>query len=209
MKRGHLIVLEGIDGTGKSTQTKRLGVWMESLGHTVVLSREPTDGPYGSKLRASAATGRLSIQEELGLFLKDRRDHVETLIAPNLADGRSVILDRYYFSTMAYQGARGLDPVEIRHTNEAFAPQPDLLLILDIDVDVSHQRIGLRGDAVNEFEQEETLERCREIFLALKDEPFARVIDASRTLDEVSQSIREEVSRFLARVERNETSTEP
>lgn len=209
MKRGHLIVLEGIDGTGKSTQTKRLGAWLESLGHSVVLSREPTNGPFGAKLRSSASTGRLSIEEELDLFLKDRHQHIETVIAPNLAEGRSVILDRYYFSTMAYQGARGLDPIEIRRTNEAFAPRPDLLLILDIDVRESHQRIGLRGDAVNEFEQKETLQRCREIFLTLRDEPFARVIDASLPLDEVSRSIRDEVAGFLAQAEQTETAPEP
>ena len=188
---GLFIVIEGIDGTGKSTQAKRLGEWFVSQGREVMLSREPTDGPWGKRLRESAATGRLSPADELQYFLNDRRQHVEETIAPALAAGKVVILDRYYFSTMAYQGARGFDPTEIRRLNEEFAPVPDLLLILDLDVDTAHQRIGVRGDATNEFEKRESLERCREIFLSLKDEPFARVIDSNGTLDEVSERIRQ------------------
>src|SRR5687767_11083693 len=114
MQRGLFIVIEGIDGTGKSTQAKRLGEWFLAQGREVVLSREPTDGPWGKKLRDSAATGRLSPQDELQYFLNDRREHVEEKIQPALAGGKVVILDRYYFSTMAYQGARGFDPAEIR-----------------------------------------------------------------------------------------------
>jgi dTMP kinase len=190
MHPGLFIVLEGIDGTGKSTQARRLGEWFEKQGREVMISREPTDGPWGKKLRESAATGRLSPQDELQYFLNDRRQHVEERIAPALAAGKVVILDRYYFSTMAYQGARGFDPAEIRRMNEAFAPVPDLLLILDLDVDTAHDRIGHRGDSTNEFEKHESLTRCREIFLSLKDEPFARVIDSNAPLDEVSERIR-------------------
>lgn len=194
-QRGLFIVIEGIDGTGKSTQAKRLGEWFVSQGREVVLSREPTDGPWGKRLRESAATGRLSPEDELRYFLNDRRQHVEETIAPALAAGKVVILDRYYFSTMAYQGARGFDPAEIRRLNEEFAPVPDLLLILDLDVDTAHQRIGCRGDTANEFEKHESLQRCREIFLSLKDEAFARVIDSNGTLDEVSQRIRQVVGQ--------------
>jgi dTMP kinase len=196
-QRGLFIVLEGIDGTGKSTQARRLGEWFESQGREVVLSREPTDGPWGKKLRESGATGRLSPQDELQYFLNDRRQHVEEKIAPALAAGKVVILDRYYFSTMAYQGARGFDPAEIRRMNEEFAPVPDLLLILDLDVDTAHDRIGHRGDSTNEFEKHESLTRCREIFLSLKDEPFVRVIDSNAPLDEVGARIRSEVENFF------------
>lgn len=192
------IVLEGIDGTGKSTQAKRLAEHFRSLGKTVTLSREPTDGPWGTLLRNSANTGRLSPEEELETFLKDRRQHVEEKIAPALAAGHVVILDRYYFSTMAYQGARGFDPLKIREDNELFAPVPDLLLILDLEVDTALSRIGSRGDTANEFEQRANLERCRRIFLSLKDEPFARLIDANRTADDVSQSILAALPRDMA-----------
>jgi dTMP kinase len=193
MQRGLLIVIEGIDGTGKSTQARHLAEWLVAQGREVVLSREPTDGPWGAQLRASAATGRLSPEDELRYFLNDRRQHVAETISPALAAGKVVILDRYYFSTMAYQGARGFDPAEIRRLNEQFAPVPDLLLILDIDVNMALQRIGSRGDSANAFEQRENLQRCREIFLSLKDEPFTRVIDSSGTPDEVGARIRQTV----------------
>jgi len=183
------IVLEGIDGTGKSTQARRLGEWFKEQGREVVLSREPTDGPWGRKLRESAAGGRLSPEDELRYFLNDRRQHVEEVISPALASGKVVILDRYYFSTMAYQGARGFDPREIRRLNEEFAPVPDLLIILDLPVEDAHRRIGGRGDTANEFEKRESLERCREIFLSLTNEPFVRVIASAGTLDEVHAAI--------------------
>jgi dTMP kinase len=189
MSQGIFIVIEGIDGTGKSTQSKRLAEWFRSRGREVLLSRQPTDGPWGKKLRKSATTGRLSAEDELEYFLNDRREHVEMSIKPALAEGKVVILDRYYFSTMAYQGARGFDPAEIRRRNEAFAPQPDLLLILDLSVESAHGRIGARGDTANEFEQRDTLTRCREIFLSLRDEPFACVIDAEPSLNEVTADI--------------------
>jgi dTMP kinase len=193
MPEGLFIVIEGIDGTGKSTQAKRLGEWFTAQGREVVLSREPTAGPWGKKVRESGDTGRLSPEDELLYFLNDRRQHVEELIAPSLAAGKVVILDRYYFSTMAYQGARGFDPAEIRRKNEAFAPVPDLLLIMDLGVDTALGRIGARGDITNEFEKRENLERCREIFLSLQYEEFARVIDARGTPDEVAGQVLEAV----------------
>ncbi|MEI6820065.1 MAG: dTMP kinase [Verrucomicrobiota bacterium] len=189
MNHGLFIVIEGIDGTGKSTQASRLGEWFRTQGREVVVSREPTAGPWGKKVRESAASGRLSPEEELEYFLNDRRQHVEELIAPSLAAGKVVILDRYYFSTMAYQGARGFDPSEIRRQNEAFAPVPDRLLILDLDVDSALERIGARGDTANEFEKRENLERCQEIFLSLRGDDFVRVIDSHGTLDEVAERI--------------------
>ncbi len=98
---GSLIVFEGIDGTGKSTQIQLLSQALESLGAKVVTSQEPTTGPFGQKLRKSMSEGRLSPDEELNLFHEDRRLHVKELIEPELKKGSIVILDRYYFSTMA------------------------------------------------------------------------------------------------------------
>lgn len=197
MPKGLFIVIEGIDGTGKSTQAERLGKWFTAQGRDIVLSYEPTAGPWGKKVRETGATGRLSPEDELQYFLNDREQHVSELIAPSLAAGKVVILDRYYFSTMAYQGLRGFDPQEIRRKNEVFAPIPDLLLIMDLDVDTALHRIGARGETANAFEKRENLERCREIFLSLKDEEFARVIEASGTLDEITARVVEAVSGCL------------
>lgn len=191
------IVIEGIDGTGKSTQANRLADWYRGQGREVVLDFEPTRGPHGMKLRESFTGGRLPPEEELELFLADRREHVEQVISPALAAGKIVILDRYYFSNMAYQGAIGFDPQEIRTRNEAFAPVPDVLFILDLDIDTALARIGGRGDETNEFEKREDLERCRGIFLSLKHEPFVQVINAAHSADDVQEQL-----RFFVRNER-------
>ncbi len=197
MAKGIFIVIEGIDGTGKSTQAARLGQWFKALGREVVLSREPTAGPWGRKLRESAATGRLSPEDELQYFLNDRREHVSDLIHPALVAGKVVILDRYYFSTMAYQGARGFDPAEIRRRNEEFAPVPDLLIILDLDVDAALARIGSRGDIANEFEKRGNLVRCQEIFRSLADEDFVEIVDSGGTPDAVAAEIQAIVERGI------------
>lgn len=182
---GKLIVIEGIDGTGKSTQATMLAESLRKAGHEVIQSFEPTNGPWGRKLRESATTGRLSIEDELDYFLKDRRQHVDELINPTVERGGIVILDRYYFSSMAYQGARGIDPSEIRKKNEAFAPLPDILIILDLDVDIALNRIGVRDGEANEFEQRESLQFCRDLFLSLKNESFAHVVDTDASIEEV------------------------
>lgn len=187
------IVFEGIDGTGKSTQVKLLAKALRASGYEVVTSFEPTNGTHGSQLRASATTGRLSAEEEVELFIKDRREHVATLINPALEDGKIVILDRYYFSSMAYQGIRGLDMAEIRRKNEAFAPKPSLLIILDLPVEVSLARINARDREGDEFEKAEHLRQCREVFLSLKDESFSRLISAESS----SEYIHEEVLRMV------------
>ncbi|MFT6865087.1 MAG: dTMP kinase [Akkermansiaceae bacterium] len=182
------IVFEGIDGTGKSTQVGLLAGALGARGREVITSKEPTDGPHGTRLRQSAETGRLSPQEELDLFHRDRKEHVETFIKPALARGAVVILDRYFFSTMAYQGIRGFDPAEIRRINEEFAPLPDLVFILELDLDTALSRIGVRDGQANEFEQRDALQKCHDIFASLDDD-FIHRIDANQTPAEVQQAV--------------------
>jgi dTMP kinase len=181
---GWLVVLEGIDGAGKSTVLRRLADHCKDLGLTPIVSFEPTRGPWGMKLRRSMTEGRLTLAEELDLFLKDRAEHVETVIRPALKAGQVVLLDRYYFSTAAYQGARGADPNEILMENERFAPAPDLVLLLDFDPVAGIERIRARGDAPNTFEQLDQLQEVRRIFLGL-DRPFIHRIDAAQSPDAV------------------------
>ena len=90
---------------------------------------------------------------------------------------------------MAYQGARGIDPAEIREKNEAFAPKPDLLIILDLDVDIALNRIGVRDGKANEFEKRESLQFCRDLFLSLKSESFVHVIDTDASIEEVHEHV--------------------
>jgi len=189
-RSGCLIVFEGIDGVGKSTQANALADALTARGYEVVRSREPTHGPYGQRIRQSQTNARLGPDEELELFLLDRREHVDTLIAPSLAAGRIVILDRYYFSTIAYQGARGFELAELKARNEAFAPAPDLLFILDLAPEAGLRRIQeLRGDALDTFETPALLERSRAIFLDLATLPYARRVDAGDDVEAIRARI--------------------
>src|SRR3954447_9789468 len=158
--RGFLVAVEGIDGSGKTTQVERLARYCDEKRLTYILSKEPTSGKYGQLIRNSASSGRLSVEEELDIFLKDRREHVEQVINPALAKEKIVILDRYYFSTAAYQGAHGADPELILAANEQFAPRPDLLVILDVPAEVGVERIRRRGDEPNKFESISSLEKA-------------------------------------------------
>ncbi len=175
--RGFLVVLEGIDGTGKSTLATGLTRLLTDRGLTVVSTREPTDGPYGRKIRALARDGRDGVtpEAELQLFHEDRRVHVETVVGPALDRGAVVIQDRSYFSTIAYQGERGLDRARIQSDSERIAPQPDILLVIDLPVDEALRRIATgRVGGADDFERAEALERIRRVFLAF---PEAHVLD--------------------------------
>ncbi len=175
--RGYLIAIEGIDGTGKSTLAGELAGALERRGRAVTLSFEPTRGPHGRRIRELAGAGgeRVSAQEELELFIADRREHVAQVIAPALAAGHVVILDRYYYSTMAYQGARGVDPAAIERRHE-FAPRPDLLVILELPVDEALERItAKRGSIPDLFEGAEYLTQVDRLFRGIEHPNLMRL----------------------------------
>lgn len=201
-----LVAIEGIDGAGKTTQVARLRERFLERGWDVVTSKEPTDGPWGRRIRESAKSGRMQPAEELNAFLEDRRQHVTSTIRPALARGALVILDRYYFSTIAYQGLSGGDPEAIRQANEEFAPVPDLLVVLDLDPEDALRRIEDRGDEANHFERVHLLEESREIFwryvdstprVAADGRKCWRVqVDAGQPADEVVKIIEATVLRI-------------
>lgn len=176
-RKGLLIAFEGIDGTGKTTQIEMLSEVLRRRGFSVVATREPTDGQYGRKIR-ELYKNRKSVtpEEELALFLDDRREHVAQVIAPALARGEVVLTDRYYFSTAAYQGAAGHDPLKIIAANELFAPVPDMVIMLEAPVSLGVHRVQkLRGETLNDFEQEETLAKVAGIFADLKGSCIRRI----------------------------------
>ena len=197
--RGMLIVFEGLDGAGKTTQLALLDAHLRSGGHGVVCLREPTDGPWGQRLRRLMLQGRggMTPETELAWFLNDRRDHVDQRIRPALERKQIVLLDRYYFSTMAYQGALGHDPLDIQARNEAFAPPPDLLLLLDLPPADGWQRLNQRG-APSHFERLDYLEQVAQIFDAM-DFPYLRRIKADQEPETVQSQIRREVGELLQR----------
>ncbi len=196
-RRGLLIAIEGIDGAGKTTQASMLRDFLSSRGISVRSTKEPTNGPFGRRLRESATRGRLDATAELELFIEDRREHVEKEIAPALAAGEAVIVDRYYFSTAAYQGARGLDPEEILERNQVFAPVPDLLILLKISPATAMERIEQRGVAANLFEKEAELAKCAAIFDRIEGRYVLR-LDGENPPDAIHARIAARVDELLS-----------
>ena len=195
---GHLIAFEGIDGSGKSIHLKLAAQALREKGLEVAELKEPTDGEWGMRIR-SLKEGEVSAQEELKLFLKDRREDVQHNIEPALEAGKTVLIDRYYFSTMAYQGARGIDVEEIRRLNEEFAPVPDLVIIFDVPVDVVLERIKAnRRSRHVYFERSEYLKKVAEIYQEMRGENIVH-IDAAKPIEDVAQEV---INCISARLEK-------
>jgi dTMP kinase len=198
MKRGYLIALEGVDGTGKSTQCGLLANYLESAGYSVVRLREPTTGVWGQKIRKILTEGRGDVtpEEELQYFINDRKEDVELNIAPALEQGKIVLIDRYYYSTAAYQGALGFDPIKIIEDNETFAPRPDRVFIIEVSLDESFRRIEEGRDTISSFEKREYLEKVRSIFDTFTGDHIRR-IDSTPPMEEVQAVLRQEVNTLL------------
>ena len=184
---GTFLVFDGIDGAGKTTQVAIFAENLTRHGAEVVTSKEPTDGPWGQKIRASAQTGRMSLDDELEAFIQDRREHVREVIEPALARGATVILDRYLYSTIAYQGSRGGDVEAVREAMAEF-PEPDLAVILDVDPELGRSRVSARDGAPNHFEDHEQLAKARAIFQSLEGPNIVHV-DGSASIEDVTQAI--------------------
>lgn len=160
LRPGKLIVIEGIDGVGKSTLFEALKNKLSQSN--IIFSFEPTEGHYGRLLR-EALKKKNSDQETLfELFLRDRAEHVEKLILPSLKTGKIVILDRYYLSTVAYQGVHFKDLFYLLSKNETFSPLPDIVIYLELPIKLALDRIKKRNKELSLFEKEEILNRISE-----------------------------------------------
>jgi dTMP kinase len=193
------IVLEGVEGAGKSTQMALLSRWMHGLGVSHVLAREPGGTPVGEAIRGIVLDrGELAMppETELFLILAARAAFVRDVVLPVLERGAVILADRFDFSTFAYQGyGRGLDLQEIRRANAVATGglSPDLTLVLDIPVAeglARKRRQGVGGDRI-EREGEPFLTRVRDGYLALvREEPGARLLNAFGTRENLQQEIR-------------------
>lgn len=212
MNKGKFITLEGGEGVGKTTQLNSIRAELEAAGLQVVITREPGGTPRGERIRQLLLTREEETMPqmcELLLMFAARSTHLQNVILPALTRGEWVLCDRFTDASYAYQGyGRGI-PLEQIATLERFVQQgfqPDLTLLLDAPVGLAMQRARLRN-AVDgpgstdrfEIERDEFFERVRTGYRAraLADAARFRVIDASRPLEAVSNSVRETIKNFI------------
>lgn len=205
---GVFLALEGGEGSGKSTQAALLVEWLESLGHNVLLTREPGGTEVGKILRHIVLdndTGELSPRTEALLYAADKAEHVDEVVLPALADGAVVLTDRYVDSTLAYQGAgRNLDISEVEHIARwaTSSLRPHLTIVLDIDPAIGHARF--EGADRIEAEPLEFHQRVRTHFLELaqQDPQHYLVVGGGGTPDEIHAEIRTAVEPWLGQAKR-------
>jgi len=176
--KGLFIVLEGIDGSGKDTHLKFLAKELRELGYTVVETAEPSRDRVGTFLKryAKGNEKRLPAESEALLYASDRFDHVKNVITPALLRDQIVISARYYYSSMAYQGAVGVDLDWIKEMNR-FALKPDLAVLLDILPEYSLHRLKRRRSI---YEDSDYLRKVRDIYIRLVNEGELVKVDADR-----------------------------
>jgi dTMP kinase len=198
VKRGTLIVFEGLDGCGKSTQLRRAAEWLRERGVEPVVTREPTGGRFGRRIRSMARSGEAVAPEiELEWFFEDRREHMREVVRPALARGEVVLSDRSYLSTVAYQGARGLDPARILAASEAEFERPDLILLFELPAAVGLERVHARGETAEPvFENRAFLERVAQIFDSLEVAGLVR-LDATRSEAEIAGEVEAQLASLL------------
>ncbi|MEK6869615.1 MAG: dTMP kinase, partial [Nanoarchaeota archaeon] len=203
MSKGIFIVLDGMDGSGKSEMVNLLGRYISSNDKNcnVLATREPSEGVYGKEIRdilAQEEDPKINGKRLLELFIKDREDHLKKEVVPflNKTDkGKNIVIcDRYYYSTIAFQATQGLDIKMLIEVNKGFL-KPDLALILNIKPEIALERIKTRKK--EKFEKLEFMKKLRKRFLEMPKllNDNIKVIDASKSKEEVFEDIRQEVEK--------------
>jgi dTMP kinase len=204
-KRGLFITLEGIEGSGKSTQAARLRDHLAALGLDVVVTREPGGSPIGEEIRGillDPSNSRMVPLAELFLYEASRTQHVAEIIAPALAAGKCVICDRFFDASTAYQGAaRGLDTATVERLNllATGGTKPDLTIVLDLPADAGLKRLGRSLDRL-ESEGLAFHRRVRDGYLkaAAAERDRIKVVDGSGSIDDIALRIAQVVDTWLA-----------
>lgn len=187
VKRGVFVCLEGIDASGKSTQARWLVRNLRRRGFDAIYTTEPSDGEIGKFIKCYVLQRKKRIPAvvEALLFAVDRVDHVESKIEPALESGKIVVSDRYVYSSLAYQGAAGLDIGWIKLVNQMALP-PDLAIYIDVPPEVVVKRMKRRRSVMETLE---TQRRVREVYMQLVREKRLVLIDGNRPAREVVQNI--------------------
>jgi dTMP kinase len=191
------VSIEGIDGCGKSTHTKLLARWLRTRGYKVVVTDEPTNGPIGRIIkRILRGELKVPVVAEALLFAADRLHHLDKLIVPAVRAGKIVITERYTYSSLAYQSARGLNLRWIANIN-AKALKPDLAVLIDVPAEVALRRIkGVRK--LDTFERDLKLQRkVRTNYLSVSKKGGAKILNGNRPAREVQAELRKLVKAVL------------
>ncbi|MEM2901555.1 MAG: dTMP kinase [Candidatus Bathyarchaeia archaeon] len=185
-KNGFFIVLDGIDGCGKTVQSKILQRKLSKMGIPSKYTAEPSAGFVGAYLKRLLASGKkMPPMLEVLLFAADRFDHLKSCVEVEVNKGCSIVCDRYVYASLAYQGAQGVELNWIREVNN-FALKPDVSIYLDVDPEVGLRR---RGDRRSIFEYLELERKAREIYLQLVKEGEMIYVNSMEELSQVSQKI--------------------
>ena len=199
---GRFITFEGIDGSGKSTQTKLLAARLQDEGYDIILTREPGGSEGAEEIRdlvLQGATDRWSAETEILLFTAARRDHIERTILPALIQGKIVICDRFADSTRMYQGiSRGNLRTLVDQLHHLMIPyDPDITILIDMDPEIGLKRAKARATSEERFEDFglDLQKRMRSGFLELAREFDTRIalVDGNRDILELAETIYQRV----------------
>jgi len=205
--KGYFISFEGIDGSGKSTQIKKLAEFLEASDFDIVITREPGGSIGAEEIRNLLLQGnvdRWSAETEILLFTAARRDHLERIILPALEEGKIVICDRFTDSTRMYQGMRGINLRNLVDTlNEKVIKfDPDLTIVIDINPEISLKRAKSRKTVEERFEDfgVDLQMKMRKGFLELAKEFGNRieVVNGQQSIEKLAQDIRSLVKAKLS-----------
>jgi len=194
-KRGIFICIEGIDGCGKTTQAKLLVERLVDMGYDAIYTAEPSKGKIGQFIKEYCLHGanRVSSIIEALLFAADRVEHLENEVIPALNEGKLVVSDRYLYSSLAYQGAAGLDLEWIKAVN-VHAKLPDLALFIDIKPKIAMQRLKSKKSTMETLEN---LHKVREVYVKFVEIEELMRIDGSKSIEEVADSVLKKTVKAL------------